>query len=559
LLLTATAVVYFYGLGRAPFAGADEPRYAQVAREMYERGDAVTPTLGGHTWFEKPALVYWAAAAGYKIFGVAEWTARLGVALAGCLTVFVVGWTARRVELRADEDVAGWLQLAAGAVTATSAGFIVFSRGVNFDIFVTATVACALAFFFAAELEPRARAQRLLHAGFYAGMGVALLAKGLIGVVIPTGVVCVYYLLRRRWPRAWKTALWGLPLTLAVAAVWYAPVIARHGWTFVDEFFVKHHFARYLSNKYHHPQPVWFYPAIIPALALPWSAFLATSLWHAARRWRWRGGRNDGADAFSTNDASGTSDAPGGRDDADPLGKLRLFALAWLLFPLLFFSVSGSKLPGYILPALPGAALLAGERLAAYVRGEGGARAMRATGALMILPAVAGAFYELRVTELSRVCIVLVAAPVVAAGAYVLLAPGRRAACALVVAGASFLTTMLIVGCAVERVAARESMRDLLRAAEARGYGEAPVLNLHTIERTSQFYAAGRVLYDDAREEPRKYEGVGEVLEVLRERGGTLLVIVPEEYARQLLDFRPLEVEVIGDNGENVLAAVRAR
>jgi 4-amino-4-deoxy-L-arabinose transferase-like glycosyltransferase len=533
LLLTATAVVYFYGLGRAPFVGADEPRYAQVAREMLERGDAVTPTLGGHTWFEKPALVYWAAMAGYKVFGVAEWTARTGVALAGWLTVFIVGWMARRVEERAGAAAAGWLQLSAGAAAATSAGLVVFSRAVNFDVFVTMTVACALAFFFAAELETETRKKRRLLVGFYAAMGAALLAKGLIGVVVPVGVVGVYCLLRRRRPDAWKSALWGFLVTLAVAAVWYAPVIARHGWTFIDEFFVKHHFARYLSNKYHHPQPFWFYLAIIPALMLPWSAFLAAAVSHA-RRWDWRG-----------------DDAP---------GKLRLFALAWVLFPLLFFSVSGSKLPGYILPALPGAALLAGERLAAFLRGEGSARALRATGALMLLLALAGTAYELKATELSRACIALVVVPLVAASAYVLFyAARRRATCVLLVVGVSFLTTMLVVGCAAERVAARESVRDLLRAADARGYGASPVLNLHTVERTGQFYAAGRLIYDEAQGEPRKFEGAGEVLEVARQRGGTLLVIVPEEYAGQLLNFRPLETEVIGDNGTVVLVAARLR
>jgi len=534
LLLTATAVVYFYGLGRAPFVGADEPRYAQVAREMSERGDAVTPTLGGHTWFEKPALVYWAAMAGYKLFGVAEWTARLGVALAGWLTVFLVGWIAKRVETR-EGARASWLQLSAGASAATSAGLIVFSRGVNFDVCVTMTVACALAFFFAAELETQARAKRWLLAGFYAGMGAGLLAKGLIGVVIPVGVVGVYYLLRRRWPDAWKSAFWGFLITFAVAALWYAPVIARHGWLFVDEFFVKHHFARYLSNKYHHPQPFWFYPAIIPALMLPWSAFLVAGVAHA-RRWDWRSGGGD-----------------------DALGKLRFFALAWVLFPLLFFSASGSKLPGYILPALPGAALLAGERLAAFLRGEGGTRALRATAASMFALAVAGTVYELKATELSRYCIALVAAPVVVASAYVLFAARRRELSVLLVVGVSFLTTMLIVSCALERVAARESVRDLLRAADGRGYGASPVLNLHTVERTAQFYAAGRVIYDEARGEPLKFEGAGEVLEVARQRGGTLLVIVPEEYAQQLLNFQPLATEVIGDNGTVVLVAARVR
>jgi len=531
LLLTATAVFYFYGLGRVPFVGADEPRYAQVAREMFERGDAVTPTLGGHAWFEKPALVYWAAMAGYKLFGVAEWTARLGAATAGWLTVFLVGWIARRVEEREGAE-ASWLQLSAGASAATSAGLVVFSRGVNFDVFVTMTVACALAFFFASELETEARKKRRLLAGFYAGMGAALLAKGLIGVVIPVGVVAVYHLLRRRWPGAWKSAFWGFPITLAVAALWYAPVIARHGWSFVDEFFVRHHFARYLSNKYHHPQPFWFYLAIIPALMLPWSAFLAAAVAHA-RRWNWRG------------------------DDA--LGKLRFFALAWVLFPLLFFSASGSKLPGYILPALPGAALLAGERLACFLRGEGNARALRATGALMLVLAAAGTVYGLKATELSRVCVALVAAPVAAASGYVLLAAHRRAQSVLLVAGVSFLTTTLIISCAAERVAARESVRDLLRAAEGRGYGASPVLNLHNVERTAQYYAAGRLIYDKARGEPWKFEGAGEVWEVAKQRGGTLLVIVPLEYAGQLLDFRPLETEVIGDNGTVVLVAARVR
>ncbi|HKP73027.1 MAG TPA: phospholipid carrier-dependent glycosyltransferase, partial [Pyrinomonadaceae bacterium] len=308
LLLTACAVVYFYGLGHAPFVGADEPRYAQVAREMYERGDAVTPTLAGHTWFEKPALAYWTAIAGYKLFGVGEASARSGAALCGLLTVFVVGWMAGRAE-DAGRGALRWLQLSAGAVVATSAGMIVFSRGVNFDIFITATVACALASFFASELATDARRRRWLLAGFYAGMGAALLAKGLIGVVIPCGVAAVYYLLRRRWPETRKfakTAWWGFTLMLLVAAVWYAPVIARHGRTFVDEFFIQHHFARYVSNKYHHPQPFWFYLPILFLLTLPWPAFVVASVVRA-RGWDWRA------------------------DDA--VSKLRVFAFAWMLVP----------------------------------------------------------------------------------------------------------------------------------------------------------------------------------------------------------------------------------
>src|SRR5918997_3040206 len=99
VLVAAVCAAYFYGLGAAPLLGPNEPRYAQVAREMFERGDPVTPTLGGHAWFEKPALLYWLMMASYGAFGVTEWAARLGTALGGVLTVLLVGWAARRVEL----------------------------------------------------------------------------------------------------------------------------------------------------------------------------------------------------------------------------------------------------------------------------------------------------------------------------------------------------------------------------------------------------------------------------------------------------------------------------
>src|SRR4051812_33489535 len=95
LFLLAAALFYFYGLGHLPLLGPDEPRYAEVAREMFVRGDFVTPTLGDHTWFEKPALLYWMMMAGYRFFGVSEWAARLGPALAGLLTALLIYWAGR--------------------------------------------------------------------------------------------------------------------------------------------------------------------------------------------------------------------------------------------------------------------------------------------------------------------------------------------------------------------------------------------------------------------------------------------------------------------------------
>ncbi|HET7112856.1 MAG TPA: glycosyltransferase family 39 protein, partial [Pyrinomonadaceae bacterium] len=326
--------LYLFGLGQLPLLGPDEPRYAQVAREMLLRGDLITPTLGGHTWFEKPALLYWMIIAAAKVFGMNEWSARLGPALCGLLTIAAVWWVGREVS-RSGAAPASF-SLFGGLVTASCLGLIVFSRAASFDVVVTMTTTWSLAFFLMYQLSRKSR----FLAGFYVFVGLSLLAKGLVGIVVPFGVVSFYYLLRRAWPerRVFVSLVWGLPLAAAVAATWYGPVIAKHGWSFIDEFFVQHHFARYTSNKYKHPQPIYFFPAIILMLTLPWTGFLIDAL-ARVRSWAWRGD--------------------------DSLSIVRVFSLAWLLLPIVFFSFSGSKLPGYVLPAVPAAALLISERLLA--------------------------------------------------------------------------------------------------------------------------------------------------------------------------------------------------
>jgi 4-amino-4-deoxy-L-arabinose transferase-like glycosyltransferase len=545
LLLLATALCYFYDLGRAPFVGSDEPRYAEVAREMFERGDLVTPTLGGRVWFEKPALVYWSEMAGFRAFGVSEWSARLSAAMAGWLAVLIVGWLCGRVEARAGGELQG-LRLACAGVAASSAGLIVFSRAINFDIFLTTTVALSLSCYFVAGLEGDAGKRRLLLAGFYAGAGAALLAKGLVGVVLPVGVVGLYRLSRRELPPEWKSALWGLPLMLLVAATWYAPVTLGHGRVFVEEFFVKHHFARFVSNKYHHPQGFYFYLLILPLLLLPWTPFLFTAI-----RNQWPASRRAGARATnaSSNDLTNAS-------SDDPLMKLRLFAIAWLVVPVVFFSISRSKLPGYILPALPGAILLAGIELRRFVSGEGTQRAMRATGFILLAAAVATLVYPARAGLVSWGCALGVAAPLALAGAWAALGRGSRARVAGVVVSASLLAAMLVAGCALAGVSRRESVRDLLRLADARGYASAPVLDLYTIERSAEFYATGRLVYDDAGE-PRMFDGTNLVTDFADEHREPVLVIVPIEDAGQLTAMGATRAELIGDNGVHALFVVR--
>src|SRR6266851_3012996 len=297
-LFLSIAAFYLWGLGSLPLVGPDEPRYAQVAREMFARQDLITPTLGGIPWFEKPPLLYWLMIANYRVFGVTEYAARLGPAVCGLLAAVFVYWIGKTIEDRGEvtssrtfeegEQRREGLGRVSALVWLSSLGAIVFSRGASFDIVVTMTIAGALGCFFIWHVQvqsedlksidsPGSTAKlRLLLVGFYLFIGLSLLAKGLIGIVIPFGVLLFYYLMRRGWPssRFLKSLFWGLPLAIALAAVWFGPMLSRHGWKFIDQFIIQHHFARFISNKYHHPAPFYFYLLVLVALAVPWTIFL---------------------------------------------------------------------------------------------------------------------------------------------------------------------------------------------------------------------------------------------------------------------------------------------
>lgn len=468
-----------------PLLGPDEPRYAQIAREMFLSGDYVTPTLGGHTWFEKPSLLYWMIAAAFKIFGVSDWSARFGSAVCGLLTIAAAGFVGREIDKSQSQGFVFWSVV----VTASCLGLIVFSRAASFDVVITMTTTWSLAFFLLHELttggenksgsgaRPRSGrggkppfltssflVTRSFLIGFYAFVGLSLLAKGLVGVVVPFGVVGVYYLLRRAWPDrvVWLSLLWGVPLAIAVSAIWYGPVIAKHGWSFVDEFFVQHHFARYVSNKYHHPQPLYFYPAIILMLTVPWTHFFVEALIRA-RRWTWRGD--------------------------DQMSVVRVFSLAWILLTIVFFSFSGSKLPGYVLPALPAAALL----IADVVR-------------------------------------------------------QKKPTVPIVMASATAVLVLIALLFFARPIANRESAKDLLLLADARGYAGAPVLARDSDDRSAEFYAYDRVVYKPDGE-VMTFDKMS--IDEARARGGKFVVLIPIEYVE---DFRGTpQIEIIGDNGRTAV------
>jgi 4-amino-4-deoxy-L-arabinose transferase-like glycosyltransferase len=324
-------VTLFWGAGALPLLGPDEPRYSEIAREMWASGDYVSPRLCGKLWFEKPVLLYWGQALGYTLLGVNEGAARLpcGVAALG-LVLALAAFAGRWVFPRAG--------IATGVVAATSLAFVVFSHAATTDMMLAATLGGALLCGFIATRVPEPSRATLWLGLMGAFTGASMLAKGLVGplfVVLILGAYCV-------WTRP-RLALRPISFLLAfvafalVAATWYLPVYLRHGNDFIHEFFVRHHFQRYTTNEFKHPQPFYFFPAIALIGMLPWTLWVLPAFMRV-RAWR---PRDSDADAT------------------------RVFALLWAVIPIAFFSISESKLPSYILPAFPALALLAGDQLSA--------------------------------------------------------------------------------------------------------------------------------------------------------------------------------------------------
>ena len=305
--------LFFYNLGGVGMLDRDEPRYASIGRAMAESGDWVTPRLWGeYPWFEKPALLYWMVAVGTKAGLPDEWAARLPVAL---LSLAFLGFFYWRVREEFSEAVA----LYSAIVLATSAGWVVYGQLALTDLPMSAWLAVSLLL-----LMPwwrRGETQWLWWAG--AAMGMAVLAKGLVPLVVAAPVA---WFARERWREAWKPVL---AMTL-VAAPWYLGCYAANGWRFIEVFFLEHHFGRFASPELQHVQPPWFYVPVFLGLLFPW-----TPLVFAVR--------------------------PG--EDAG-----RRFLVAWLGFGLVFFSLSTNKLPGYLMPLLPAAAVLIGIALAEWDR-----------------------------------------------------------------------------------------------------------------------------------------------------------------------------------------------
>ncbi len=328
VLLLVFGIAFFQFLGRIPLIDPDEGRYAEVPREMLERCDFVTPLLNYAKFFDKPPLHYWLSALSLTIFGQNEFAARFTGALMGLLTVLLTYHAGRRLFGRREG-------LLAALVLGTSTGFLVQARYNITDMTLTCTLSATIAFFILAAQENEARKGLYFHL-FYLCAALAVLAKGLIGIVFPGAIIFLYLCSTRRWHVLKEMRLaTGIPLFLLISAPWYILVQSRNP-EFAGYFFIHEHFQRFTTTVHHRKVGLWFYFPVLLGAMLPWSFLIPGAL-----RGVWR-------------------------ERLTGKGNARLYLFIWAAFIFLFFSASSSQLVPYILPVFPPLALLVGSTYASF-------------------------------------------------------------------------------------------------------------------------------------------------------------------------------------------------
>lgn len=355
-------------LGVRPLSNPDEGRYAEIPREMAATGDYVTPRLNGVKYFEKPPLLYWLSALTMKTAGVNEWTARAWSAIFAVIGGLVTYAAARSLYGRA----AGWWT---SIVLCTTLLYYGLGRTAVLDLPVAVLISGALFAFLAGVRETQnPRRRRLLFWTFYAAMALAVLAKGLIGFLLPCTVAFVWLLVFNQWRHLRPChPFTGALILLAIAAPWHVlAALANHSpvkeHDFAWFYFVHEHYLRFTTTTHGRVHPWWFFGPVILAGLLPWTVFA----WQALRE-----------------NLRGAWKARAERPQADTW-----FFVTWIAVITVFFSVSQSKLIPYILPVFPALAVLVGKYLAG-ARPENLRGGLRAGAIVALVLAAAVAFFPI--------------------------------------------------------------------------------------------------------------------------------------------------------------------
>ncbi len=311
-IFAAFVILYFCNIGGYGLMNPDEGRYAEIPREMLESGDYFTPRLNYVLYFEKPPLYYWFTAAAFAVFGQNEFAARFTSVIMGLLSILITWFVAKKFE---DENTANLSALILG----TSGLFFALSRVNIIDMTLSALLTVALFSFYTFYKENK---KRWLYI-FYSALALATLAKGLIGIVLPGGVIFFFMLCTRDWKILKRLFLTPAILIFFLICVPPFYMVCKRNPDFFYFFFIQEHFLRYATKMHDRYEPFWFFIPVIIGGLFPWTIGLFTNIKNYLNK-----------------------------------QQINLYLILWIVIITLFFSASSSKLIPYILPVFPPLAIL---------------------------------------------------------------------------------------------------------------------------------------------------------------------------------------------------------
>jgi 4-amino-4-deoxy-L-arabinose transferase-like glycosyltransferase len=333
-LVIAVALIWFANLEYRKLIKPDEGRYAEIPREMVVSGNWVTPRLNDLKYFEKPPLQYWATATAYEVFGQHQWTSRLWTGLTGFAGILLVWFAGLRLFGR---EAAGY----AAVLLGSSMLYVLMGHINTLDMGVTFFLTLGIAGLLLGQAQTHKKIQRNWMLLAWAALGLAVLSKGLMGLVLPGTALFLYAVVQRDFS-VFKRMHWlaGLAVFLLITAPWFYLVMKANP-EFFQRFFIYEHYTRFTTKELGRFQPWYYFIPVLLSGMLPWTVLMFDTLINT-----WRSSRLpvDGSNGKAFNPAR--------------------FLLVWAVFIYVFFTISDSKLPSYLLPMFPALALLMGKQLA---------------------------------------------------------------------------------------------------------------------------------------------------------------------------------------------------
>jgi 4-amino-4-deoxy-L-arabinose transferase-like glycosyltransferase len=467
-------VLWFALLAQRPLFDPDEGRYAEIPREMLSGGDWVIPHLNALVYLEKPPLQYWLIALVFRGFGQNEFSARLCTGLAGYLTLVTVFLVGRKL-WGTDAGVRALL------FTSASTLFVMLGHQLTLDMllsfFLTAGLGC---FLVAQARRENSRHWRAWMLGCWAAMALAVLTKGLIGVLIPAASLSAYVLWQRDWTLLRRLNVrWGLPLFTVIAVPWFA-LAAHANPQFLTFFFVREHFQRFLTPIEHRTEPWWFFAPVLVLGIMPWLPQAARAL----------------------------IVVPGARLGRGQFDAARLLWI-WCVFVMIFFSFSDSKLIPYILPVIPALALLCARQKGGEAPGSLLAGALLSLASCMGVLAYASGLWSSAATRELQLLLrpmLFWTGTLLALGALVcaLCVLQRRPLAALAgLCGSWFLAsgTILVAANAAQALFSAKDVALVLRLQGAAADPGVPIFAVQSYQQSLVFYLQRPVVLVDYRDE----------------------------------------------------------